>query len=321
MSQVSPPKTAMTTHSTQGQAPVSQWPGHLLLTGAVLTYLLITLGGLLCVTASGKGCPDWPACFGGIVPPPQVGAIIEMLHRVVAALTGVVVAAAAVACARNARWLGRASRLPAAALVLVLAVAGFGALAVLRGLTPFQAAVDVGSAMLVVAIMFTAATIARVRQAQSGPPDRLIFRGPLAWSAIGALALVYFVLATGMLAAGPGSLTQCVGGPLFGTPMSLARGAGWLQDLRRVAAVLAALLTLAAAVQAWRNLRHSAVAKAAAVAALLFIVDVVIAALMAALGFTLWLLVTTVAVTGAVWASLAVLVALIGLSLEHNSDH
>src|SRR5512135_3499676 len=115
----------MTTNPMHRGQGTSKWPGYLLLTDAVLTYLLITLGGLLCVTASGKGCPDWPACFGGIVPPPQVGAIIEMLHRVVAALTGVVVSAAAVVCARNARWLGRASRLPAAALVLVLAVAGF----------------------------------------------------------------------------------------------------------------------------------------------------------------------------------------------------
>src|SRR5512140_785161 len=93
----------MSADSTNAQMSITRWHSVLLLSATVMTALLITMGGVVCVTASGQGCPDWPGCFGAIVPPMKSGAIIEYMHRFVAALTSPLIIAAAIVGWRTAR--------------------------------------------------------------------------------------------------------------------------------------------------------------------------------------------------------------------------
>lgn len=50
----------------------------------ILTFILISLGGAVRAMNAGLACPDWPLCFGKIVPDFHVQVYYEFIHRVLA---------------------------------------------------------------------------------------------------------------------------------------------------------------------------------------------------------------------------------------------
>jgi cytochrome c oxidase assembly protein subunit 15 len=304
----------MTTDSADGTTSIIRRHRYLLLTASVLTYLLITMGGTVCVTGSGLGCPDWPGCYGQIIPPMRIDAIIEYLHRFIAALTSPFIIAAAIVGwwkLRSIRWV---SRPPVIAIVFLVAVSVFGALAVLRGLSPGLAAVDLGSALMVLTLMLTATVMSFYHYDHPALPDRLSLRSPFARLSIGTLAMVFIVLVSGVLVADAGSIVRCLGWSLYGGGWVPVDSHDWFQMARRLVAGLASILAVAVVVQAWRTQRtQAALLAAATVMGILFLVETTVGALMAMRGFSVTLLVIYVATAAAVWASLVVLVVLAGL--------
>ncbi|HSR30112.1 MAG TPA: COX15/CtaA family protein, partial [Anaerolineae bacterium] len=184
----------MTTDSAPGAIPVTRRYRDLLLVASILTYSLVTLGGVVCVTNASRGCPDWPGCYGQLVPPMRLDSILEYAHRVLAALTSLLIVVSAITGWRTYRSIRWVSWPPVIAVAFLVAVIVLGAMVVLRGLAPGLAALDLGSALLVLALMVSATVVAFARRSKPDLSDRLFFHSVTAKLTLWTLVTVFLVL-------------------------------------------------------------------------------------------------------------------------------
>lgn len=73
------------------------------LLAALAALALVAVGGVVRVTESGLGCPDWPLCHGNVVPADHQAPIIEYSHRATATVVTILVVATAVWAVRRYR--------------------------------------------------------------------------------------------------------------------------------------------------------------------------------------------------------------------------
>ena len=276
---------------------------------AAMVYVLVLSGGVVCITDSSHGCPDWPICHGRWFPPNQTDSIIEYSHRVLTPVTlPFLIAAAVVAWRRHRseRWIF----IPTiGAIVCLAAVVVFGALVILTGLPRGWAAADLGTALMALALMVTAASTMSARSRSPEANLRPSLTSGFSRLAAAAAASVYVVLVGGVLVSRPGALMRCLNWPGIvglGRPEDLF---GWLYLARFALGVLASALIVALVVQAWRTRRdRPSVVRGTAVVGALLAAGTAIGALMPTPDNGIVMPALSMATAAALWASLVALV-------------
>lgn len=177
-----------------------------------LTYFLISVGAIVRVSGAGMGCPDWPTCFGLIIPPmsveelPPLGSydyppgwsvetfdplmtIIEWVNRLIGVLVGLFITATMVLALRVRRLRAFVALPTFVAFVGVLYAGWLGARVVAHELAPWIVTVHLLSAIVVVSALVIALVNATA-PANSEPPTANQRQASLAAIGVGVLALV-----------------------------------------------------------------------------------------------------------------------------------
>lgn len=287
---------------------------------AVALYVVIVVGGIVRVSGSGLGCPDWPQCYGQWVPPLELAAWIEFTHRMSASVGSALLAALALVAwlaYRRVAWV----IVPALAAVALLVVQiGLGAVTVVLELPPTIVAAHLGTALLLLAMVLGIASAAffshlppAAAMAASAHARARRYARHVAWAALATFGL----LLTGALVAGASATWACPGVPWCEQQLRARNPLAELQMAHRIVAVVVTGVLAWLAVRGWR-LRHDlpgvgAVGPLAVVLALaqigVGVVGVLINMPAAAQGLHL-------AVASLLWAAVAVLVVLTRLGAD-----
>lgn len=120
---------------------------------AALTYVLIVVGGVVRTTASGDACPDWPLCYGQIIPPLQLRIWIEWTHRLVTSLVYTSVLALVIWASLRYRAHKLIFRGAWLAFFLLIFQIVLGGLVVILNLPPALVGIHLANALLIFATL------------------------------------------------------------------------------------------------------------------------------------------------------------------------
>ena len=211
--------------------------------------LIVITGAAVRLTGSGLGCPDWPKCYGGTVPPLDAHAVIEYANRLFTGFVGLVVIAASLLAWRRRPFRWHLALFGGLLPLGVIAQAILGGLVVRYHLAPGLVMSHFILSMLLLDAAFALAWCSRYEPGERGhSQDRLGVWAVRALIPLGQLTIIVGTITT---ASGPHAGAHA--GQLV--KRFDFKGTGTLEWVVQRHAVIAALFGLSA-VGVWLLLRR-----------------------------------------------------------------
>ncbi|MGH2398600.1 MAG: heme o synthase, partial [bacterium] len=186
----------------------------------VATFGLVLIGGYVSATGAGIACPDWPLCYGQVLPSTSGPVAAHMLHRFAAAFVGVLSLLTAAAAYRTQRGRSDLQASSAIAVGLLVLQVLLGALNVEYRLAPgvtvshLATAAALFATLVVLVVMSSRGQVSRGRLAPEGSAvsaeARSISERVLSYVALTKPRIIILLLVTAfasMLVAAPGRIS------------------------------------------------------------------------------------------------------------------
>ncbi len=281
---------------------------RLAIAAAVITYLLIIMGGIVRVTGSGLGCADsWPSCNGALLPALNGHAIIEFLHRSITVLTG-----AAIVALTASAWLWQRAhrRLVVGASVaafLYVLQAALGALVVKYELPGGVVMIHLANALLLLAALVYVALQANT----IGTGRERVLRRAAPQAAVAAAA-TYLLALSGAFVVENGAGASCDGWPLCGGGFQLPSGElAVINAVHRIVVLLVVvLLGVTMTVVLRRHPGDRGLRRAALAVGVIVILQIAAGALVVVLGLPAALRALHLSLASALWATVFIIAVL-----------
>ena len=275
----------------------------------VAAFLAAAWGGVVRVSGSGLGCPDWPLCHGTFLPQFDAPTFIEWFHRLIAIVSGLTLAATALWTLVRYRGRNQVCVLVFIAVPLYWLQAILGAVTVLLELPHTWITAHLANAELLLAALTVLVVLLRRPGALGDAAGRPV--ASWSWLPPAAAVATFVLMLSGAYVRGADATTACGTWPFCESGLLPAADAPLIHMLHRYVAALGGIVILAAAVAGWRHRREiPGVGAASALVGALFAIQVVAGAANPLTGFSPWALGLHPAIASALWCATVALAVL-----------
>ncbi len=275
-------------------------------TTALCTFALVIIGGIVRLTGSGMGCPDWPLCYGQLIPPFEFHTLIEYFHRLFGVLVAFAVFAVGMVTVFKFRRQRVLYRLAGAGVLLLISQVVLGGITVLTGNAPWTVTLHLGNALILFAVMLVLTTVVYARRA-GNPMPPFDSTDPIAFARMTTInaAGVFILILSGSYVVGAGATGACVSYPLCDNDLLPTDGLEWIHMAHRLIAALVGVYLILTCVRAQR---HGGLLQVAGRWTLwLFVAQVLVGGANVLLGFPIVLNALHFTLAAAVWGAAVVL--------------
>lgn len=286
---------------------------------AVVTYMLIVVGGVVRVTGSGDGCGTtggWPLCNGSLLPALRTTTLIEFSHRWVTTITTVLIVALVITAWVSQRRFRRLVVGSTLAGVLLLVQIALGAIVVEFSLPGGIVLIHLANALLLLGVLVYVAVSATAIGAPEA--DENSGRASVFKRAAIAAGATYVLALSGALVVETKSSAGCNGWPLCGGGFQLPASQMDVIDMvhRTVAGAVVVLIGLTMGIVLRRAGGDVAIRRWASIVNLVLLLQIAAGALVVVLRLPAGIQALHIALASLLWATV-VTVATLARAREH----